>query len=331
MEKVNVGITMPLDKSLVEMIKAVSPRLNVLELGELVIEEARAQKASPQLDEGLGKIEVLFYTRPPVDLLARAPRLQWAQCHSAGVESLIGEGKPAPHFVVTNATGVADIPIAEHCFMFMLNFVKGTGRSMERQRDRVYTPEAGFTGFLEGKTLGIVGMGGIGGEVARLAKAFHMRVVATRRTATRQSNVGDADGMFPPEQLHDLLRESDFVVLALPLTRATARIIGEAELKVMKPSAYIVNVGRGKLIDEAALVRALKEGAIAGAGLDVFETEPLPRDSELWDMPNVMITSHLAGRLIDKTPRAARFFCDNLRRYLAGEPLRSVRDPAAGY
>ena len=331
MQKVTVGVTVALDKSLIEMIAAASPDIEVRELGTLVREAATSPEAKERLDAELAEVETMFFINPPVDIFTPAKKLRWAHCHSAGVEWMFGEGQKAPHFVVTNTQGVVDLPIAEHCFMFMLNFVKNMSEFMEHKRKREYVRSMASMGFLGGKTLGVLGLGGIGGEVARLGKAFRMRVLANRRSGMRQSNVGDVDELYPPEDLHDLLQECDFVVVALPLTSVTHHYLSDPEFAVMKPTVFVINVGRGEIIDEAALVQALEEGRIGGAGLDVFEVEPLAADSGLWGMPNVQITTHVAGSVTDKTPRAVKTFCDNLRLYLRGEPLRSVVDPTAGY
>jgi phosphoglycerate dehydrogenase-like enzyme len=179
--------------------------------------------------------------------------------------------------------------------------------------------------------VGIVGLGHIGREVARLAKAFGMRVLATRRSARKSRRAKYVDHLFSPDKLRDLLSESDYVVLTLALTPETRGIIGEAELRSMKPTAYLINVARGGLVDEAALVRALEEQRIAGAGLDVFTTEPLPQDSPLWGFENVIISPHIAGGMEDYVARATAVFCENLRRYLGGRRLINVVDKGKGY
>jgi len=185
------------------------------------------------------------------------------------------------------------------------------------------------SGELCGKTLGIVGLGGIGSEVAKRAKAFGMRVIATRRRPDRRSEF--ADEVRGADELGWLLGESDFVAVCSALTHETRHLIGAEELKRMKATAYLINIGRGGLVDEGALVAALRGGEIAGAGLDVFEREPLPSESPLWEMPNVMITPHDAGSSPRSHERLMEVFLENLRRYVAGEPLLNVVDKRAGY
>lgn len=182
---------------------------------------------------------------------------------------------------------------------------------------------------LAGTTLVLIGVGAIGERTAAMAAALGMRVLGVRRDPTL--GAPGVTAMFGPDRLPELLPQADFVVLTVPLTHETQGMIGERELHAMKPTACIVNIGRGGTIREDALITALREGRIAGAGLDVFETEPLPEDSPLWDMDNVIITSHYAGATPHYDARAMAIFVDNLRRYRAGEPLRNVVDKRLGY
>jgi D-2-hydroxyacid dehydrogenase (NADP+) len=229
--------------------------------------------------------------------------------------------------MLTSSSGLHATPIGEFVLCVMLMFAKGVHRvvrAQERHEWARYMPQE-----LYGKTVGVVGFGHIGGEVARLAKAFGCRVIAMRRSEP----VADerVDAFVPVAELPRLLGESDFVVLSVPLTSETHHLIGEAELRAMKPSAVLINISRGGVVDETALVRALKEGWIAGAGLDVFEQEPLPPESELWDLENAIVSPHISGGTEIYNDRATGIFCENLRRYLAGEPLMNLADPARGY
>jgi len=174
-------------------------------------------------------------------------------------------------------------------------------------------------------------LGAVGQEIARLCKAFGMRVIGIRRSDGAASPCPDVDRVYPREQLPELLAESDFVVLALPLTKETQGMIGEKELRVMKPTAFLINVARGAIVDEEALVRALTEKWIAGAGLDVFTREPLPPESPLYAMDNVIFSPHISGDIPDYESRAVEVFCENLRRYLAGEPFLHEVDREKGY
>jgi len=268
----------------------------------------------------------------PRDLLPGAHSLRWLQQWGAGADWLLRHPEAVElDFVLTNASGVHPIPISEHILAFLLAFARGLHRAARAQGHREWIPHDQQDGLFEltGKTLVLVGIGAIGERTARVATALGMRVLGVRRDPT--VGAPGVETMFGPNQLLDLLPEADFVVLTVPLTRETQRMIGERELRVMKPTAYIVNIGRGGTIQERALVQALQEGWIAGAGLDVFESEPLPEDSPLWAMDNVIITSHYAGLTPHYHERAMAIFLDNLRRYRAGEPLRNVVDKKIGY
>jgi len=184
-------------------------------------------------------------------------------------------------------------------------------------------------GILHSKTLAVLGLGVIGREVARLGKAFGMRVIALE--VREMDPGGHVDAVFPPSRLKEVLSQSDYVVVTLPLTPETTRLIGESELRSMKPTAYLVNIARGGIMDEEALIHALSENLIAGAGLDVFVREPLPVDSKLWELPNVIISPHVAGNREDYNTLAVDLFCENLRRYLDGHELINVVDKKKGY
>ena len=272
-------------------------------------------------------------------LLARAPRLSWVHSASAGVERALTPTARERGVVITNARGVFSRPIAEYVLMMILAISRRLPQLLELQRERTWQPLEGHE--LRDLTIGIVGLGSIGRAVATLASAFGCRVVAIRRrTETGGSSGGpDVDGLravepdevLGPDGLPALLAQSDFVVLAAPLTPETEGMIDDAALASMKRGSWLVNVARGRLIDERALLRALGEGRIGGAVLDTFAEEPLPPDSPFYDLPNAIVTPHTSwssGRVLD---RSVELFCDNLRRYAAGEPLLNVVDPTAGY
>ncbi|MBI4286882.1 MAG: D-2-hydroxyacid dehydrogenase [Chloroflexi bacterium] len=335
MDTIKIVVTAKTDKVWLDKMAALSPRLQVTDATDLARAELRHQKFGegappPDLDRLLAEAEVLYCAYVPQRVLVRAPRLRWVHTFSTGLEHLDGTGLLESSLLVTNARGVPAFPIAEHVAMFMLMFSKNMLTVMANQRRKVARRTQPSS--LEGKTVGIVGLGAIGSEVSRLARAFRMRVIGTRRSAmSRQENVEGMDVLYPPQELKALMAESDFVVLALPLTPGTRRLIGEAELRAMKPTAYLINVSRGSIVDETALIATLREGRIAGAGLDVTETEPLPPESPLWDVPNVILTPHEAGATADYNDRVANLFLANLKRYLEGQPLINVVDKAKGY
>ena len=273
-------------------------------------------------------------------LLARTPRLAWVHSATAGVERVLTPASRQRGLVITNARGVFSEPIAQYVLMMILAVSRRLPQLLELQRERTWQPLEGAE--LGDVTVGVVGLGSIGQAVARLASAFGCRVIATRRRseAGAEPPAGEApagrgplaiDRILGPEGLPELLAESDFVVLAAPLTPATENLIDSAALEAMKPGAWLINVARGRLIDERALHRALREGQIGGAILDTFRDEPLPATSPFYALENVIVTPHTSwssGRVLD---RSVELFCANLRRYAGGEPLANVVDPAAGY
>ena len=265
----------------------------------------------------IGDAEVFFplsghsFTAEVIDA---AVSLKWVHLASAGVDHALYPALLERPIILTNGAGVYAIPIAEHVLALMLALSRRIP-DMVRQQDRgEWTALRG--GELCGSKVLIVGVGGIGARVAALCKALP---------------VPNVDTVVPANELHGALREADWVVVCAPLTPETRHIIGRAELALMKPSSQIINIARGPLIDENALIKALQEGRIAGAGLDVFDEEPLPLDSPLWTMQQVIVSPHSGGSSPNSLARTLDLFHDNLRRYLAGLPLRNVVDKLAGY
>jgi phosphoglycerate dehydrogenase-like enzyme len=248
----------------------------------------------------------------------RVRDLRWFHTFSAGVDAPVFQAIIDRGAMLTNSSGASAPSIAQYVLAMMLYRAKRIETWRGQQRAHEWRQVA--TGELTGQTAGIVGTGAIGGEVARLAKAFGMTVVGMRRSEAETPHV---DEQFPPARLHELLARSDFVVLACPLTPETERLIGEAELRAMKPSATLINIARGRVVDQDALVRALRERWIDGACLDVFVEEPLPADSPLWDMPDAIVTPHNSGFSPLNMERAMGIFIENLGRLLRGEELRN--------
>jgi len=273
-------------------------------------------------------------------LLARAPRLAWVHSATSGVERALTPASRERGLIVTNARGVFSRPIAEYVLMMILAVSRRLPQLLELQRERTWQPLEGSE--LRDVTVGIVGLGSIGRAVGGLATAFGCRVIAVRRrpeSGVESSREGDdlsfgeamLDRVGGPEMLPELLGESDFIVLAAPLTPKTENMINADTLAMVKPGSWLINVARGRLIDERALLRALRDGPLGGAVLDTFREEPLPALSSFYELPNVIVTPHTAwssGRVLD---RSVDLFCDNLRRFATGEPLLNVVDPAAGY
>jgi phosphoglycerate dehydrogenase-like enzyme len=276
-------------------------------------------------------------------LLSRAPHLTWVHSATSGVERALTPAALARDVLVTNARGVFSRPIAEHVLLMILAVSRHLPELIELQRERTWQPLEGRE--LRELTIGIVGYGSLGRAVASLASAFGARVIAMRRRPSAAEDAraaGDDDGeTFPfeprldrvvgPQGLHDHLAESDNVVLAAPRTPETEGMIDEAAVAAMKRDAWLINVARGRLIDDTALIRALRDHRIGGAALDAFRDEPLPPASPYWDMPNVILTPHTAWSSARVLDRSIDLFCDNLTRFSRGEPLRNVVDPTAGY
>lgn len=340
MDQIQVLLTLRFTEEQINRIRAVSPRL--------VVTQKSLREGSDSNDPASlfdGGEEILYGFMPPRDLSV-APKLKWVQLHSAGINHLTDHPILKSPIQVTTSSGVHAVPIGEFAITLMLALARRVPR-MVRVQDRGEWPPHRWKMFLSeelrGKTLGIVGYGSIARHAARIAKhGFAMRVLALSRSGARadrgyvEPGVGDPDGALPDAwftraQLRDLLAQSDFVLIGAPLTEETRHMIGEAELHAMKPTAFIVNIARGGVIDETALIRALKENWIAGAGLDVFEQEPLPAESELWKLENALIAPHVSSATPHYDDRAAELFCENLRRYLRGDALLNEVNRDAGY
>ncbi len=257
----------------------------------------------------------------------RAPgSLRWVHLFHAGVEKILCPELAASGVILTCGKGAHAVPIAEHVFAFMLAHVKELARYRESQVRGIWDRRP--MGELDGKTVCVVGLGNIGREVARRAECFGMRVVGTRRSA---GPVPHVETVVPPDQLTEILPLADFVVLTLPITAETEGLFGARDLAAMKHGAMLINVCRGQVVDQGALIDALKSGHLGGAGLDATDPEPLPADSELWRLPNVIITPHNSGMTAGVRERGVEMFCRNLRRFREGEPLHQQVDKKAGY
>jgi len=308
-----------LDPAAVEEVRAAAPDMRVV-----------ATHDRAEIEGLLGEIEIAAGWFPPA-LAARAPALRWFQQWGAGADWLLRHPEAIERdFVLTNTSGVHAIPISEQIVGTLLMFARGLHHAVRAQERHEWRRARVSELFeLAEKTMLLVGVGAIGERTALLARALGMRVEGIRRDPSRAAE--NVDAMYGPDQLRERLAAADAVVLTVPLSRATRGMIGADELRAMKPTAYLVNIGRGGTVDEAALARALGEGWIAGAALDVFAEEPLPASSPLWGLDNMIITGHYAGSTPKYNQRAMAIFLDNLRRYRAGEPLRNVVDKREGY
>ena len=284
-------------------------------------------------DSDLSDVEVLLRGPMPQGifdrLLSRCPRLVWVHSATAGVERVLTPAAVERGIAITNARGVFSDPIAEYVLMMILAISRRLPLLLELQRERTWQP-------LEGRemadiTVGVVGLGSIGTRVAELALTFGSRVIATRRQPGAPTGLAGRLEVLQPEQLPELMSQSDFIVLALPLTSGTEGMFDGPLLAQAKPGAWLINVARGALIDDRALLRAVNEGHLGGAALDAFRDEPLPDDSPLYTTQNVIVTPHTSwssGRVLD---RSIGLFCENLERFRKGEPLLNLVDHSAGY
>jgi phosphoglycerate dehydrogenase-like enzyme len=324
-----LAIWWPFTEDQVNQVKAISTRINLKDISTLVRgENSGDSNAKKQLDEILAETEVFIGAPLPRDIIKRSPKLKWIQSPLAGTDMLLTPEVIASPVVLTKAR-IHHTQISETVFNFMLMLARRSLESIAYQRQKKW--ERVIPNILHSKTIGILGAGNVGHVVARLAKAFGMRVIATRAHPDKGDNY--VDEMLPISELKQILKKSDFLVILLPITKETKGLIGETELKLMKPTSFLINVGRGPVVDESALIRALTEKWIAGAGLDVFasEPQPLPQDSKLWELPNVIITPHTAGMRVDNNITFIQLIRKNLRRYLSGKELLNVVDKQRGY
>lgn len=292
-----------------------------------------------------GGCDILLTLLIPDDLAARAPDLKWIQLLSAGADH-VPESLIARNIPITTASGIHAAAIAEYILGSMLAWTRRFHVSIRAQLRHEWIRVGYFMASadeLRGKTIGVIGYGSIGRETARLAQAFGMRVLALKRNPESRAETGwilpgcgDSEGRIPvrfygPKEREAILAESDYVAITLPLTPDTRNFIGAREFAAMKPNVYLVNVGRGEIIDERAMVEALEQKRIAGAGLDVFEREPLPKESPLWDFEEVIMTPHMAGGHRGYVDKMCELFAENLHRFLSGRSLLNPFDPTLGY
>jgi len=335
---VEVLITLPFPDPLIQKLNNVSPRLH--------ISVYKARKSEDIPEEVWRSAEILYTSR----LLPRpeqAPNLRWIQFHWAGVDHALEAAiMKKTDLQVTSLSGAAASQMAEFSLMMMLNLghhipqVFSLQRLAEWPNDRWerFTPLE-----LRDSTVGIVGYGSIGREIARLLTSFGATILAAKRDAMHpedsgytQEGLGDPEGdlvrrLYPFQALRSMLKECDYVVVAVPLLPATRGLIGAPELAAMKPTAFLVDISRGGVIDMDALISVLREEKIAGAALDVYPQEPLPADSPLWRLPNVILTPHIAGFSPHYDERAVALFSENLMRYLSGLKLYNLVDLSLGY
>jgi phosphoglycerate dehydrogenase-like enzyme len=319
------------------IVRAAAPR------AELVDKQCRTPEEVDQLVKD--GCDVMLTFRIPSNLATAARGLKWIQLLSAGADHALNGALSSSSIQLTTASGIHATSIGEYTIASMLAWSRRLHIVIRAQQRHEWARRAVINSLdvMRGKTLGIVGYGSIGRETARLGAAFGMRVVALKRNPNERRDtgwcppgLGDPEGRIPErwfggDQCADMLRESDYISVTLPNTPHTVKFVGAKEIAAMKPGAYIVNIGRGAVIDENALTAALKAGKIGGAGLDVFEREPLPAESPLWDIEEVIISPHVSGDFRAYLDLACELFAENLRRFVSERPLLNLVDPKLGY
>ena len=334
-KKIEVVIVVPFPEKILKDLRAISPRLNIV-----------SKKPEDVSAEIWKRTEVLYAARQLPDA-KMVPNLKWYQSHFVGIEEdWTGNILNLPDIVVTTMSGAAAPQVAEYTVAMLMALGHRLPDLMANQREAGW-PDRRWERFepleLRGSTVGILGYGSIGREVARLLQPYDVNILAAKRNVMqpedksfRLEGMGDPGGhlfdrLYPIAARRSMMKECDFVVSTLPSTPETIGLIGEEELSAMKPTAMLVDVGRGGVIDQDALFTALKQKKLAGAALDVFPKEPLPPESPLWKLPNVIITPHVAWTSPQYRQRAAKLFAENLRRYINQEPLYNQYDAQRGY
>lgn len=339
--RVTILIASYLEPEHVEKIGALDPRLQVLYEPDLLrkpryaadhngVDTARSAEGEARWRRLLAQADILFdfdYTNDR-DLPELATRVKWIQATSAGIGQFVARRRyheRMPHTIFTTARGVHARPLSEFCALAMLAFSRGLFLMHDLQ-SRKHWERFAATDLLD-RTVVIFGHGAIGREVGRLAHALGMKVVGVKRSVgIEDPRTHDVDELHRASEFRAVLPRADFLVLTAPHTVETEGILGRAEIALLKKGAVLINIGRGALVDEPALIEALRTGHLSGAALDVFAVEPLPRESPLWSMPNVLVSPHSASTSDRENARLTELFCQNLRRFLEGAPLRNVLD-----
>lgn len=324
MTKTKVLVSFDLPSDYIKKIKDVSPNIEVI--------KSQNKEEALSLVKDVDVLLAGFFSK---DLFLAAKKLKWIQAWGAGVDRLFTPEVVQSQVIVTSAGGIHPTPVSEHALGLMLCFSRKLHVFIRNQTERKWerlesTAPKEQIEELAGKTVGIVGLGRIGTEIAKKSKCLQMKVIATKRHLSIKTPAR-VDKLFGTADLNSLLAQSDFVVLSLPLTKDTQGMIGEPQLRSMKPTAYLVNVSRGQIVQEKMLIKALKHEWIAGAGLDTFQDEPLPQKSELWSFKNVIITPHIAGQTPYYMDRLTRIFCENIDRFIHRRRLINVVDKNLGY
>ena len=270
----------------------------------------------------------VVFGRLPKEPFLIARKLRWVQSIGVGFETMLYPEMIESEVTITNTAGAFDAAMAEHALALILNWTRGITPAERNRKDRIYTRQIPVS-QIDGRRVCVLGLGTIGRNTANRVHHLGMHVTAVDTQVTDPPE--GVDDLVSPDQMHEALGSADFVVVALPLTDGTRGLVDSACFKSMPEHAYLVNIARGPIVNEGDLIEALRESTIAGAGLDVFDEEPLPADSPLWDMPNAVITPHIGGRSDEGYTNIRQIFCENLRRYTRNLPLLNVVDKQRGY
>ncbi len=308
----------PVEQRHLDQIAAAAPEAELIDAGQEHIAE---EIHHADLFCGHAKVPMDW------DRVVQAGRLRWIQSSAAGLDHCLVPSVVESNITITSASGVLADQVAEHAIALTCGLTRSLPVFFRAQQAREFIRRP--TRDLTGSTVGIVGLGGNGRRLVEVLKPFRTRILATDWFPVDKPD--EVEALWPADRLVDLLRAVDFVFLCAPLTPQTRGMLGRAELAQMKRGSFLINVARGPLVIERDLVESLESGHLAGAGVDVTQVEPLPTDSPLWDLPNVIITPHVGGQSRERIDQMTNFFCDNLRRYLAGQPLRNLVDKRLGF
>ncbi|PKO04907.1 MAG: hypothetical protein CVU41_15000 [Chloroflexi bacterium HGW-Chloroflexi-3] len=337
-QKIEILITFPLSEELINKIKEVSPQLNITVL---------PAKSSQEIDEEVWKKTEILITERVIPTSEKVPALQWIQFNYAGIDFALNEDvfqKSSIQF--TTLSGAAAPQVAEFALTMMLVMSHKLPSILKFQMNHEWPPDR-FSRFtpreIRASTVGLVGYGSISREIARLLTPFGVKILACKKNVMQTQDdgyqipgLGDPNGdlfsrLYPYQAIKSMMKECDFVVVTVPRTNETYHLIAEEELAILKPSAYLVDVSRGGIVKNSALKAALQEKKLAGAMLDVFEQEPLPKDHPMWDTPNLIISPHIAGVSLQYNERSVNLIIENLKRYLNNTKLLNTFDPDVGY
>jgi phosphoglycerate dehydrogenase-like enzyme len=335
---IEILITFPLSEELINKIKEVSPQLNITVL---------PARSPQEIDEEVWKKNEILITERVIPTSDKAPALQWIQFNYAGIDYALNEEIfHKKTLQVTTLSGAAAPQVAEFALTMMLAISHKLPSILKFQMNHEWPPDR-FVRFtpreIRSSTVGLIGYGSIGREIARILTPFGVKILACKKNVMQTQDdgyqiagLGDPNGdlfsrLYPYQAIKSMMKECDFVVVTVPRTNETYHLIAEEELAVLKPSAYLVDVSRGGIVKNSALKAALQEKKLAGAALDVFEQEPLPKDNPMWDTPNLIVSPHIAGVSLHYNERSVNLIIENLKRYLNNTNLLNTFDPDVGY